>query len=476
MSLLTITWSMAAAACWVLGLLHLFLWFQKRSSSIYLLSSIMALSAGANAMLELGMLSTQSLESYRMLARWGNYTIFLILIPMVWFIQLYFASGRRWLAVLITLLWTAGISVNFFSEHSLTFNDVTGLQQQSTFWGETFTVPLGSENPWKYLSDMASLLIIFYVADASIRLWRHGSRQRAATIGGGILFFILAAGIHTPLVDAGILETPYMISFAFLAIVIAMSYQLAMDALRARDAEKELQQTRRSMNQLARVNMLGECTSMIAHELNQPLTAILSNAQAARRYLESRKEDSADIIEILNDIVRDDKRASDIIHRLRQMVQKDGVVQKRFDLNASIVEVTKILSRDLQEKNIRIETRLSNDLPLLGGGQIEIQQVVLNFITNAVKAIDLKTGSSRLIIVKTARINNNARVDVEDSGAGIAEDVQDTLFNHFVSDDTDGLGLGLAISRRIIESCGGQIFASNKKTGGAVFSFTLPLP
>ena len=98
---------MIAATCWVLGLLHLFFWFQKRSSSIYLLSSVMALSAGINAMLELGMLSTQSLESYRMLARWVNYTIFLILIPMVWFIQIYFTTGRRWLAALITLLWTA---------------------------------------------------------------------------------------------------------------------------------------------------------------------------------------------------------------------------------------------------------------------------------------------------------------------------------------------------------------------------------
>jgi len=249
-----------------------------------------------------------------------------------------------------------------------------------------------------------------------------------------------------------------------------------MDALRARDAERELQQTRHNMNQLARVNMLGECTSMIAHELNQPLTAILSNAQAARRYLESGRANSADINEILDDIVRDDKRASEIIHRLRQMVQKDGVILKSFDLNASIIEVTKILSRDLQEKNIRIEIQLSNNLPLLRGGQIEIQQVILNFITNAVKAIDRQTGSSRLIIVKTARINNNTRVDVEDSGPGLAEDIQDTLFNRFVSDNTDGLGLGLAISRRIIESYGGQIFATNKETGGAVFSFTLPLP
>jgi signal transduction histidine kinase len=475
MSVLTIAWSMAAAACWILGLMHLLLWSQKRQATVYLLSSLMAFSAGASAMLELGMLSTQSLTTYRILTRWENFSIFMILVPMVWFVYIYFGTGRRWLVVVITLLWSVGLLANFFSPHSLTFSDVTELKQLTTFWGENFTVPVGSENPWKYLADIASILIIIYVADASLRLWRQGRRQRAVITGGGILFFITVAGIHAPLVDAGLIQTPYMISFAFLAIVATMSYQLTIDAIRARDYEMELQETRRTLDQLARSNMLGECTTMIAHELNQPLTAILSNAQAARRYLDSGKTKTTEIGDILDDIVRDDKRASDIIHRLRHMVQKEKVIYEPFDLNASIMEVIDVLFRDMKEKKIRLITQFSDELPKVRAGQIEIQQVVLNFLTNAIKVLDHNSISDRLITIHTSRLKNDVLVDVEDSGPGIPADIHETLFNSFVGDSKDGLGLGLSISRRIIETYEGHIRAENKESGGAVLSFTLPI-
>jgi len=469
---------MAAAASWMLGLMHLLFWSQKRQSTVYLLSSLMAFSAGVSAMLELGMLSTESLVTYRILIRWENLAIFLILVPMVWFLQIYFKTGRRWLAIVITLLWSVGIVVNFLSTHSLTFNEVSELQRHATFWNEYFTTPVGSENPWKYLADIATLLIVIYVADASFRLWNQGSQQRAVITGGGILFFILAAGIHTPLVDAGGVHTPYMISFAFLAIVATMSFQLVMDAIRARENERELEQTRQALDQLARASMLGECTTMLAHELNQPLTAILSNAQAARRYLESGDSTGEEISHILDDIVRDDKRASEIILRLRNMVKKQESYRENFDINTAIQEVLEVLARDVKEKKIRLLTRFSDDLPKLRAGRIEIQQVVLNFLTNAIKAIVHETDSDRLITIRTFRNENEIQVDVEDSGPGIDADIQATLFNSFVSESKEGsdlgLGLGLAISRRIIENCDGHIRAENIVGGGAVFSFTLP--
>ena len=111
-----------------------------------------------------------------------------------------------------------------------------------------------------------------------MRLWRQGGKRTATVIGGGITFFILLAGIHTPLVDAGVIATPYMISFAYLAIIVSMSYQLAEDAMRSAQYARELQQSQQAVERLARANLLGELTSTLAHELNQPLSAILSNA------------------------------------------------------------------------------------------------------------------------------------------------------------------------------------------------------
>ena len=241
----------------------------------YLLSSLMAFSAGVSAMLELGLLLTESLDTYRVLMLWENVAIFMILVPMVWFIQAYFGTGRRWLAIAITLLWILGVLVNFLSPHSLTFSEVSELQRLTTGWGEAFTIPLGTENPWKLLVDIASLLILVYVGDAAVRLWRQRGQRTALVIGGGIIFFILLAGIHTPLVDAGVIATPYMISFAFLAIVISMSYQLAVDAMRAAQYAQELLQSQHAVERLARANLLGELSSTLAHELNQPLSAIL---------------------------------------------------------------------------------------------------------------------------------------------------------------------------------------------------------
>lgn len=442
---------------------------------VYLLSSVMAFSAGCSAMLELGMLSTQSLETYRVLIRWENLSIFMILIPMVWFVQVYFITARRWLVFLIILLWSVAISINFYSPHSLTFEHISELQRLPTFWGEMFTLPLGSENSWKILADLSTLLIIVYVADATVRSWLIGRQKEALVIGGGILTFILAAGIHTPLVDAGIVQMPYMISFAFLAIVITMSYLLVAEAIHAGRYAQELQQARYNLDLLVRSNMLGEYATMFAHELNQPLTAILSNAQAAKRYLASGTYSHEDMLTILDDIVRDDKRASEIIKRLRRLLRKEDVIRERFDLITAIDEVVEILNNELKEKHINFSEKYPSSPVPVYAGRVELQQVMLNLIINAVHALDDPENPMRKLDISASVIDGLVKVEVADSGPGISNEIVESLFERVISDRNDGMGMGLVISHRIIETYGGRIWARNAKEGGAVFSFTLPV-
>lgn len=475
MSLLTVAWSVCASVCTILGLIHLQFWFRDRKLYAYLISSLMAFSAGVSAMLELGLLLTKSLDTYRVLMRWENVAIFMILVPMTWFIQVYFNTGRRWLAITITLLWALGILANFLSPHSLTFNEVNELKRLSTFWGEAFTIPLGTENPWKVLADIASLLILVYVGDASIRLWRQGGRRTALIIGGGIILFILSAGIHTPLVDAGIIATPYMISFAFLAIVIAMSYQLTADAMHTARYVQELQQSQRDLERLARANLLGELSSAIAHELNQPLTAILSNAQAGRRLLAAADVKLADIDEILDDIARDDKRAADIIQRLRKLLQTGALVHERLDINAVLQEAVDLLGSEIGDQGVALTLAFEKDLPALQAGRTEIQQIVINLVINAMNALRDTPPGQRHIHIRTSRQDDNINVTVSDSGRGVPEEDLPNIFEAFFSRKSDGLGMGLAISRRIIEVYGGRILAENAATGGASFTFTLPI-
>ena len=220
---------------------------------------------------------------------------------------------------------------------------------------------------------------------------------------------------------------------------------------------------------------MGECTTMLAHELNQPLTAILSNAQTARRYLASETPEMDEIHAILDDIVRDDKRASGIIHGLRNMLQKEEIVRQRFDLNEAAREVTAILGNEFREKNIEFAAHYAPALPLLYAGRIEIQQVILNLLVNAIRAIDESGNERRRITLRTRVADAAVQLEVQDSGPGIAAEIHDSLFNTFVSDREDRLGMGLAICQRIIEAYGGRIRAENHPAGGALFSFTLPL-
>lgn len=475
MSFMVIAWSMCASMSLMLGLMHLLFWISDRKVTAYLLSAVMGLGAASSAMLELNMLMARSPEIYNTLLRWENLAIFLILVPMVWFVRQYFLSGRRWLAILITVLWTVGILINFLSQGSLTFYQVTELNYLTTFWGESFALPVGEVNPWKILVDIASLLILLYTIDAAFQLWRRSRRNRAWVVGGAIVIFILFAGIHTPLVDAGRVRTPYMISFSFLAIVFALSYQVVRDAGRGVRYAQELLETRRNLDQLSRANLLGEYTTMLAHELNQPLTAILSNAQAARKYLVSDPVKQDVVEEILEDIVRDNRRAAEIINWLRSMLKKQETVREMFSLNAAIREVAGMLEGDMRAKKIKLSIQYTRGMPPIYAGRVEIQQVILNLLANAIRAVEGLSGANREINIRTGMVEGAVQFKVADSGAGIAEELSDSLFNTFVSGNKDGLGMGLAICRRIIESYGGRISAKNKKAGGAEFSFSLPI-
>ena len=466
---------MCAAVSMMLGLMHLLFWYSNRQVSAYLLSALMGFGAAISAMLELAMMTTESPVVYGELVRWENLAIFMILVPMVWFVDQYFRTGRRWLAIFITVLWCVGIIINFLSPGSLTFHQIVELKRETVFWGEQFTMPVGELNQWRLLGDIASFLILIYIVDATIRLWSQRRSEQAWIVGVAIVIFILLAGVHTPLVDAGLVSTPYMISFSYLAIVFALSYLVVMDAVRAARYKLELQQARRRLDQYGRADLLGEYSVMLSHELNQPLTAILSNAQAAQRYLDSDTPELSEIKDILEDIVRDDKRASEIIRRLRDMLQNEKIVRERFDLNAAIREVISMLNSEFKEGGFRISESYASDLLPVYAGRIEIQLVMLNLMANAIKAMKDTSRDQRRLDVYTRIISDAVQVEVVDSGPGISSELSKSLFDRFVSDRKDGMGMGLAMCRKIIESFGGRIRADNAEAGGAIISFTLPL-
>lgn len=605
MNWLTVLWSIPMSACLVLALIHLFVWVRDRRRWLHLLFASAALGAAGMGFVELVLLHAASVDQYLLLIRWGHVPLFVLLVSIVWFVYLRSGTARRWLAVLITALWCVSLAINFAAPYSLTFEHISGLRQ-GWLWGQSFTMADGEANPWQGITNAASLLVVVFVADASLTLWRRGTRRRALLIGGSVALFTLAAGVHTPLVDAGWVETPYMISFSFLAIIVAMSYELGTDVLQAsllsrqieadenrwrsllenvqllvlgldvdgrvtyanpyfvstigydekdllgkplalfvspngmedgrfgrptetpasprverrfvtraggerialwsgvtlrdaddrwtgslsigidvteqRAAEERLGEAQREALELqaelahvGRLRTMGELVAALAHELNQPLAAIMSNAQAAQRFLNASPPDLHEVAEILRDVVADDARAAEVIRRLRSFLRKGDLQREPVDVGEIVREVANLLRGKAEMNAIAIELSVEAGLPSMSADRIQLQQVLVNLVSNATEAMITAESPRRSITISAARdASDGVAISVRDSGPGLSAEQLERSFEPFFTTKRHGLGFGLSLCRTIVEAHGGRLSASSEPGGGATFRFTLP--
>jgi two-component system, LuxR family, sensor kinase FixL len=242
-------------------------------------------------------------------------------------------------------------------------------------------------------------------------------------------------------------------------------------------AELEAARQRHDLAHLARVTALGELSSSLAHELTHPLTAILSNAQAAQRFLADDDVDLDELREILNDIVAEDQRAGEVIHRLRSLLKK-GEPQKYcddVDMNEVARVVLKLVRNDLINQNVTVDTDLAQNLPAIRGDRVQLQQVVLNLLLNACEAMTASDASERQLLITSKLENGAVRMSVTDRGGGIPEEKLEQVFERFFTTKKEGMGLGLSICRSIINEHEGKIWATKNADCGATFHFSLPI-
>jgi PAS domain S-box-containing protein len=241
-------------------------------------------------------------------------------------------------------------------------------------------------------------------------------------------------------------------------------------------AEKEAIEARRELLRMERVSRMGELSASLSHELNQPLTAILSNARAALRFLESGTLDLAELGEILRDIVNDDKRAGDIIRSLRTMVKPEEGERELISINDLLHETVALFRSEAIIRNVRIKTDVSDSLPLLYVDKVQIQQVLINLMMNAAESMMGDDATVKAIVLQTGTSpDGHVQVAVRDFGSGIDEQELPKVFEPFFTTKRSGLGMGLSLSRSIIESHGGHIWAGNNPDKGITFYFNLPV-
>jgi signal transduction histidine kinase len=248
-----------------------------------------------------------------------------------------------------------------------------------------------------------------------------------------------------------------------------------MDVTERKHAEEALRNAQSELTRVARLTMMGELAASIAHEINQPLAAIVTNGEACVRLLAGDPPNLAEAREAVEAMIRDGYRASDVIRRIRALVQQTPPQPEWLAVNALILEVLALVRSDVQRHGVALQTHLAPDLPSVRGDRIQVQQVLLNLIMNAIDALrGVPEGVRDLQVSSGSAASQGVRVTVCDTGIGLATASVAHLFDAFYTTKSEGMGLGLAISRTIIEAHGGQLWATPNAGPGATFQFTLP--
>ena len=302
----------------------------------------------------------------------------------------------------------------------------------------------------------------------------------------------------------GYIQAPIVLSVMSLGLVTVMGYELSRDRLRAPQLVRELQASqaalrvsearqrlavtartraehetellRQEVARAGRVSMLGQLASSLAHEINQPLGAILRNAEAAELYLQQPSPDLDEVRAILCDIRTDDERAGHVIDRMRGLLQRHTLETRRLDVSSLVRDVAAFVRVDAASRHVKLDVDVPGGLPEVRGDRVHLQQVLLNLILNGMDALDGARAQDRRVSVAAWRDGGRVvEIAVRDGGPGVPDDLLTRIFDPFFTTKPNGMGMGLAISRTIVEAHGGRLWAENRNGGGAAFRFTLPM-
>ena len=600
----TLVWAMGASACLTISSIHGVIGLRRRAAP-NLLFFVQGLAVAALAVFEVLLMRSRSPEEHARLLRWMHLPIFVVVVCLVFFIWTYLGAGRKWLGWAAIAARSACLALNFLVSPNFNYSQISGVRP-IRFLGETIFVTVGTLSLRGRLGQVATILLLLFLVDATWQVWTRGERRRAAIIGGSTIVFIFVASVLNALILAGTLPVPYMISLTYIGVIAAMSQELTFDVIRASElaqdlkaseaalreserrmslaaeaagvefwlfdtssgeyamsekeralrgfargeridarrffdsvhpddrdrlhegieralrrgdpleleyrvlaaggetrwiaargrvetgsdgrtrlrgvsadvtrrktAELEVEKQQLELTHLSRVSLLGELSGSIAHEINQPLAAILANAEAGQQLLSGDGVNLEEVREILADIIAADTHAGEVIHRLRLLLKKGDVESRPLNVSEVLHDSLELLRNDLLNRRVNVFAELPSALPAVVGDRTQIQQVMVNLVTNACDAMGGNDVGERMLTIRAAADGAGVLVSIRDRGPGIPPESAERLFEPFFTTKPHGLGLGLAVCRTIVAAHGGKLWAANNPEGGATFHFTL---
>ncbi len=600
----TALWPMIVACCLTLAAIHIHVWLRRPDARANAMFALLAISVAAAALLELGMMRAGTPAEFERYIWWYHVPVWSGIVAIVAFMRMYLKVGRPWLGWAVIGLRTLSLVVNFFSTPSINFTAITAIDRVTLF-GDVVSIPRAIPNPWMALAQAALVLLIFFIVDATVQLWRRGESRRAVSIGGSLLLLICGGTSLAVVSYWGLVRVPALMAIFFVPAVLAMGAELSMElarslqlaaALQATEAElrgseqklalaadaasaglwsidrhsgqmwatpralsmlglppaqrlcldgflhlvhqedrepvraliaglrradglssveyrvslpdgavrwcaalgrvagddgntdsvmgatiditerkrgeEEASRQRAALEHLSRVATLSELSGALAHELNQPLATIMSNAEAAQRLLQNERPDLAEIAAILDDIVEADERAGEVIRRLRGLLMR-GVPQTapvRFsDLLRGVIG---LLRSELVQRGVIVEAVLDGDDPLVLADRVPIEQVLINVIGNACDAMAGNAPGERCLRISLTPAASSVSASIRDMGHGLPNPPQ-RVFEPFFTTKPAGLGMGLTISRSIVAAHGGRLWAESNPDRGTTFHIGL---
>jgi signal transduction histidine kinase len=478
MSLVTTLWSMEAAAALTLAVLYGVVWGLDRRNFADLTLCIVAVAMAAGARVEVGMMHAATVAQYGEWARLVHLPLFFALVGQMLFVHLFLGTGRRW------LLWTiVGARVvvlvgNFLTHPTFAWREIVALRHV-TFLGEQVSLagPIVLRS-WHWLSLASYLLIVLFIADGAMRAWRRGDaqgRRKALVVVAGVGLPLAVSIVYAQAVLFGALPLPLLVTPSFLITIVVMAVELSRGFPLNRQTRQEVEELRSELARAGRVTALGQLASALAHELSQPLSAILRNAEAAELHLNNPSPDLEELRAIVADIRKDDRRAGDVIEQMRALIKRRTLQMNPLALNELVQDVISLVHSDALARRVALDYVVAPGLPLVSGDRVHLSQVLLNLIINGMDAIQgAQSSNKRVLIEARRRAEGKVEVAVSDSGPGVPPEVIDKVFDPFFTTKSGGLGMGLPISRTIIEAHGGQLWAEHGAGGrGLTFRFTL---
>jgi NO-binding membrane sensor protein with MHYT domain len=342
-----------------------------------------------------------------------------------------------------------------------------------------------------YLRLWVALSVIIAIGAATVSLWlAYRTTEAGQKLAAAIFMGLAISGMHytgmratvftahATMQDAhedGTLDRTGLV-LAIAGITLADLVALFASVSKRKRADEALRQTQADLAHIQRVTTMGELAASISHEVMQPLGAVVTNAQTALRWLGGQPPDLDEVRQALGRAVKDGRRAAEIIGRIRTLIKKEPLRKDALEVNKAIVEVIALTRGEVMKNNVSVQTQLAEGLPLIQGDRVQLQQVILNLIINAVEAMSGVSGGSRGLLIGTRKDTpGGVLVAVQDSGPGLNPASFERLFDSFYTTKPGGMGMGLSICRSIVEAHGGRIWATPNAGPGVTMQFTLPI-